>query len=176
MNNNPSDNRDTSRIEALLRSIRPIPGEEFNRRMASAPWNTADERKVRPFSLGRNYRLASIIACVIVLVGLIFTPAGRALAQEIIHFFNQIVGTSFPLPEDQIVQPVPTGTPQPTYYPALLPSDRLTKTKSEPEPEATLSPTPVLNLDLLQDIDSTTARSLVDFQLLEPSICLKITV
>ena len=124
-------------------------------------------RAKRTFRLVRNYRLAGILAAAVILVGLAFTPAGQVLAQEIIHFFNQIIGNTFPLPKDQIVEPVPTGTPQPTYYPALLPADQITKTESEPE--ATPLPDSQLNLDLLQDTDSTTARGLVDFPLLEPS-------
>ena len=167
MNQPINDKQALSRIEALLRSIQPLPGEGFNRRMQSAPWNVSDAVGKRAFHLVRSYRLAGLIVIAVLLVGLAFTPAGQVLAQEIIQFFNQIIGNTFPLPKDQIMAPVPTSTPQPTYYPALLPADQITETESAPE--VTPLPDSQLNLDLLQDTDSTTARGLVDFPLLEPS-------
>jgi hypothetical protein len=135
--------------------------------MQSAPWNVSDAGGKRTFHPVRSYRLAGLVVIAVLLVGLAFTPAGQVLAQEIIHFFNQIIGNTFPLPKDQIMAPVPTSTPQPTYYPALLPADQITETESAPE--VTPLPDSQLNLDLLQDTDSTTARGLVDFPLLEPS-------
>ncbi len=168
MNQRLNEKQALSRIEGLLRSIQPLPGEDFNRRMQSAPWNISDNREKSTFRLAPSYRLAGILAAAVILVGLAFTPAGQVLAQEIIHFFNQIIGNTFPLPKDQIMAPVPTETPQPTYYPALLPSDQIQKTGSAPEATPLLDYSQ-LNLDLLQVTDSTTARGLVDFPLLEPS-------
>lgn len=168
MKNKSNLNHDISRIEDLLRSIQPVPGKEFHRRMESAPWNTPGPKEKRSFGFKRYYKLAGIMACAMILIGLAFTPAGKVLAEEIIHFFNQVTGNTLPLQSDEVVEVLPTATPQPTYYPALLPADQVQPT--EVENESTPVAAPQLDPDQLQDLDSMTARSLVDFSLLEPSV------
>ena len=167
MKNKTKINREVATIEALFRTIRPFPGEDFQRRMDLAPWKLNDKHDQAQLRVRRLIKLAGIMAVAALLIGLAFSPVGRVLAEEIIQFFNQIIGNTLPLPPDQILEPVPTSTPQPTYYPALLPADQaaLPEEDTSAEPE----PTPQLDPAYLQDMDSMSARALVDFPLLEPA-------
>ena len=49
MNQRSNDKQALSRIEALLRSIQPLPSDDFNRRMQSAPWNACDASRKKNF-------------------------------------------------------------------------------------------------------------------------------
>ncbi|MDK2980759.1 MAG: hypothetical protein PWQ55_1106 [Chloroflexota bacterium] len=160
--------KETSRVEHVLRSIQPLPGEEFDQRMAAAPWMEAEHRTEKKARSRLVYKLAGAGAGLLLLIGLFFTPAGRVLAEEIIQFFNQIAGNTFPLGKDEQTEVLPTLTPQPTYYPALIPADQVQPTHAMEEP--TPMPTPRFDAEVLLDLDSMTARSLVDFSLLEPAV------
>ncbi|REG04747.1 hypothetical protein [Pelolinea submarina] len=168
MKSKQNSNREISRIEKLLRSIDPLPGKEFHQRMESAPWNITSSPEIGTVNFKRYYKLAGVLVALIILIGLAFTPVGKVLAEEIIHFFNQVTGNTLPLELDQIVELQPTSTPQPTYYPALLPADQVqpSKVEEEPTPEATSQ----FDSGELPVLDSMTARYLVDFSLLEPSV------
>ncbi len=168
MKSKQNSNREIFRIEKLLRSIDPLPGKEFHQRMESAPWNMTSSPEIRTVNFKRYYKLAGVLVGLIILIGLAFTPVGKVLAEEIIHFFNQVTGNTLPLELDEIVELQPTATPQPTYYPALLPADQVQPSESEEEP------TPVATSQYdsgeLPVLDSMTARYLVDFPLLEPLV------
>ena len=168
MKSKQNSNREIPRIEKLLRSIDPLPSKEFHQRMDSAPWNMTNSPEIRTVNFKRYYKLAGVLVALIILIGLAFTPVGKVLAEEIIHFFNQVTGNTLPLEPNQILELVPTSTPQPTYYPALLPADQVQPSKVEEEP------TPVATSQYdsgeLPVLDIITARYLVDFPLLEPSV------
>jgi hypothetical protein len=168
MKNKQNFNREIPRIEKLLRSIDPVPSKEFHQRMDLAPWNIESSPEIRTVNFKRYYKLAGVLVALIILIGLAFTPVGKVLAEEIIHFFNQVTGNTLPLELDEIVELQQTATPQPTYYPALLPADQVQPSESEEEP------TPVATSQYdsgeLPVLDSMTARYLVDFPLLEPSV------
>jgi hypothetical protein len=168
MKSKQNSNREIIRIEKLLRSIDPLPGKEFHQRMESAPWNMTSSPEIGTVNFKRYYKLAGVLVALIILIGLAFTPVGKVLAEEIIHFFNQVTGNTLPLELDQIIELQPTSTPQPTYYPALLPADQVqpSKVEEEPTPEATSQ----FDSGELPVLDSMTARYLVDFSLLEPSV------
>ena len=158
--------KNTSREERILRSIRPLPGEDFQRHMAAAPWNETEQHAEKKVRSRLVYKLAGAGAGLLLLAGLFFTPAGRVLAEEIIQFFNQITGNTFPLAADERLEEIPAVTPQPTYFPEIVPADEV-----EPAPAEAVTPAPTRQLDpqVLADLDAMTARSLAGFALLEPA-------
>lgn len=70
-------------IEALLRAVRPRPGERFYRRMASAPWR----RPARCWASRRMLSLGLALLVVIVL-GVVTTPGLHALGEQLWRFFQ----------------------------------------------------------------------------------------
>ena len=166
MNENSYTYPEIPEIEALLRSFQPVPGAAYHHRMASAPWRASSPDSRKPLLASRRTVLVVIVTIVLLLTALGFTPAGKALANEILHFFTRAAGNTLPLPADQILPKVPTITPEPTYFPALLPADEVAEQHKEP----TAVPTPILEGNQLQDLDSTTARTLAGFNLLEPAV------
>jgi hypothetical protein len=165
MKNKTKFNHDITFIKALLRSIRPFPSKDFQRRMDLAPWKLYKDHNLARLQVRRLVKLASIAVGAIMLISLAFSPIGRVLAEEIIHFFNEITGNTLPLDPDQIQEPIPT--PQPTYYSALLPADQaaLPEEDTPAEPEAA----PQIDPAYLQDMDIMSARAMMDFPLFEPA-------
>ena len=92
--------------------------------MKSAPWGSS--RVTQP-KQPYNKRLiwAGLSIVLILTLALLFTPVGRALANEILHFFVRAPGNTLQLPPAEIVEIIPSGTPLPTYFPTLLPADQV---------------------------------------------------
>ncbi len=111
------------------------------------------------------YRFAIAAIIIIILsLGLIFTPAGKALADEIVRFFNPAAGTSFPLPPEEVFPLLPTDTPEPTHAAQLLPAEQIKPVTSQ----ATSTPFLNLSAEQMQNLDSITAQDLVDFPIQAP--------
>jgi hypothetical protein len=163
MKANPDFKNEIGELENLLDSIRPLPGEAFYTRMDSAPWIKPAPPAPKSGLTGRRLALAVFLG-VLLLSSLGFTPPGRILVNEIVHFFNRAQGDSFPLSPEQIQPPLSTATPQPTYFPVLLPAAQAAATPAKPID----APTPALPAGQLQNLDSMSVRTLVDFDLLEP--------
>ena len=158
MNKSQIENESPSQIEALLRSIRPEPGETYRQRMEQAPWNGFPSSKNK--SQGRKYGFAAAAtAMLIIAVFLLATPAGKVLANEVLHFFSRSQGNILPAPTELIVAPLPSSTPEPSYGVALVPAELATK------PTPTITPTMVgapKNLSLAE------AEAVAGFNLYEP--------
>lgn len=155
MNDPMKKSPDLNELEDLLRTIQPVPGVTFHQKLEHAPWmtRTHGENKMKP-------KLTwALIACLILLIaGLAFTPPGRALADQIIHFFNPAAGTTLP------VTPEPTATPEPPRDLALLPAEQVVAPTAVPPDPADLN----LSEAQLQNLDSTTAQSLLSYPLAAP--------
>jgi hypothetical protein len=166
MKNAPNTKADLSKLEELLRACQPVPREEFHTRMDSAPWKTTSPGSNKPVSVNRRYQLAGVAACLVLLIIFAFTPAGRVLADEILHFFKRAAGDTLPLPPDQILEAMPTITPESTYFPSLMSATQVNQQAIE---QPTSAPTPDLAPEWLQDMDSISAKTMAGFDLLEPS-------
>ena len=155
-----------AQIEKLLRSIQPTPGAHFHQRMAQAPWKITPSPTEGAFKMNRKHRFAGIALLVLVgVVALAATPAGKALANEILQFFERAQGNTLPLPPDQILPPVASATPEPTYALPLQPAEQVTRAVET----ATPAPTPALDADQLQDMDLSAARQYAGFELYQPA-------
>ena len=91
---------DENKIEELLAKIQPTPSERFHQKMKQAEWrNESFEHQIKS-----NYRarLALAMTILLVLAGLLTTPYGRALAQEVFQFFNKINTTTIQLSENDL--------------------------------------------------------------------------
>ena len=117
---------DENKIEELLEKIQPIPRERFHQKMKQATWKAQNvEYKVK--SLGNHrVRLGLAMAIILILASLLTTPYGRALAQEVFHFFNRINTTTIPLSENDLkrmgVVDEPFDLPLvPVYIPEVSP-------------------------------------------------------
>jgi hypothetical protein len=168
MRDNLKNPPEISQIEDLLRTFQPFPREEFATRMASAPWTNPSTTRKKSIKMSRRLQLAGVAACLVLLIIFGFTPAGRVLANEILHFFKRAAGDTLPLPPDQILEAMPTITPEPTFFPSLMSATQVNQQAVE-QPEPTLAPTPELAPEWLQDMDSISAKSVAGFDLLEPS-------
>ena len=151
-------------IEHLLSAAQIKPGDAYYQRMQSAPWKSgADFRRQHTRRLRMQW--AGICAAAMLLVSFAFTPAGQALASEIFQFFVRASGNTLPLAPDERMEAMPTITPEPTYFPALLPADEVQPIPTQPAEQ------PVGNDrdQAYQNLDSLSAQSLVDFALVMPS-------
>ncbi len=153
-------------IEELLRSIQPLPGKSYHRRMESAPWNEIKATHEGDFIMKRTYAIAAALAVLLViLAGFAFTPPGRALADEIIHFFNPAPAPSLPLAPQEILPLEASATPAPTHILTLLPAEAV-----KPKPTTATPPaTPNLDQAQTQDLVSISAKNMVDYPLLAPA-------
>jgi hypothetical protein len=160
MSNLPDESLNSEWIESLLRSIRPEPGEVYQKRMATAPWKVslASRMSVWP----RRQRLV-LSAVIITLLGILLlaTPAGSVLADALLHFFSRAQGNTIPIPTEQMVAPPPTRTPAPTRVLELLPADQIVTPTSTPSPLSPLSPA-------RQEMTLLEAEATVGFDLYEP--------
>src|SRR5574340_1042515 len=82
------NNESSERIEELLASIRPEPGEHYYKRMAKMPWN-AKEPSINLLNSKQVGWGAITIVIVLAVIYLLVTPAGHALANEFIQFFTR---------------------------------------------------------------------------------------
>ena len=155
---------DIQEIEYLLKSARFKPGNSFYLRMQSAPWANTSTTQHNGF-FNKRLLWAGTGAAFLLIVSLLFTPVGRALANEILHFFVRAPGNTLPLSPDEIVEIVPSATPQPTYFPTLLPADQVHAPTSQP----TQPPTREIEEQAQENLDSISARNLVNFELSMPS-------
>lgn len=152
-------------IEELLRTIQPVPGKSFHQKINMAPWNNIRPKHEGVFQMKRFYPIMATLAIVLVLlIGFAFTPAGRVLADEIIHFFNPAAGNTFPLSPEEVTVPQPSSTPEPTYAANLLPAEQVMPEEPKPTPEPDLN----LSVEQMQSVDSMTALYLMDFRLSAP--------
>lgn len=165
MSINKSNPLKITEIEELLRSIQPIPGESFHRKMENAPWNAAVMQPAGGFSMKQLYRFAIAATLILILfASFTFTPAGKVLAGEIIRFFNPAAGKTFPLPPAEFLPMPPTHTPAPTRSAQLLPAGQV----KSPTPKATATAFLNLSTEQIQNLDSITAQSLVDYPIQAP--------
>jgi hypothetical protein len=151
-------------IEQLLFNMQLTPADSFYQRMEYAPWKSEIDSQ-RRYVRKQRMQWAGICAVILLLISFIFTPMGQALASEIYQFFIRASGNTLPLAPEERMEVVPTITPEPTYFPALLPADQV-----EPIPPQPTEP-PAGNDRTLayQNLDLQTAQSLVDFLLIMPS-------
>jgi hypothetical protein len=90
-------------IEERLDALQPSPSPRFHRRMSRAAWTPAGIARRRAFAVtGLTVLLAAAL--------LVFTPQGRAWAQEVVHFFNRAAGDTVP-----VTRLSGTATPEPGY-------------------------------------------------------------
>jgi hypothetical protein len=93
---NSSSHAGENKIEELFMAIQPIPGEQFHKKMAQAPWR-------KHSSVIRNHQVRAVLVMIVVVIAiLIATPQGRAWAQEVVRFFTRINGTTAQLSEEGI--------------------------------------------------------------------------
>lgn len=95
-------------IEEQLDHLRPSPSPRFYQRMARAAWTPAATARRRAYAVtGLTLMLAAAL--------LVFTPQGRAWAQEVLHFFTRAESDILPLQSSQLT-PIPaTSTPDPGF-------------------------------------------------------------
>lgn len=152
-------------IEERLRSIRPDPGERFHQRMAGAPWQVLHHNRRGIVPMNPKMRLAIFVMLMVLLMAaLAALPAGRVLANEVLHFFTRNPANSMPLPPDQIMAPVPSATPEPTHALTLQPADQAAQVTAT----ATLAPTPGSNPAEMKEMSLVEAEAAVGFDLYQP--------
>ena len=97
------------KLEEHLSNMQPSPSPRFYRRMARAAWTPATFVRQRTLA-------AAGLALALALALLIFTPQGRAWAQQALHFFTRSPGDTMPaptMPTMRWVNQTP-GSPAPT--------------------------------------------------------------
>ncbi len=95
---------DENQFQDLFDKMQVTPGNRFYRRMKKAAWTPAGIARRRAFTV-TGVTLALVAAL------LAFTPQGRALAQNLIHFFSRSTSDFMPVP-----------TPEPLVWVDLTPS------------------------------------------------------
>lgn len=130
---------DENKMEELLATIQPVPGEGFHRQMTRAAWRVEQEPPGRMSA--RNRRLKFAVGFAIVLAGIMLaaSPQGRAFAQRIFLFFTVTEEKSFPIPTEQVFSFPSTETPVPTYILPLEPVEPVVPTQivAAPDPSCT---------------------------------------
>lgn len=160
----PESIPDSAEMEELLRSFRFSPGERMRLRMARAPWMAGQTPQKGVLKMNRKPLLAALAVIVLVLVaGLLATPAGSVLAGQVIQFFVRAPGNTVALPTEQIFPPVPSATPEPTRALALLPAEQVAEMTPTALPAAALDP------DALEDMSLAAAEETAGFDVLEPT-------
>jgi hypothetical protein len=104
-------NMSTKSIEEQLNNFEPSPSPRFYRRMSRAAWTPA------AINRRRTYAVAWLVLALAAAL-LIFTPQGRAWAQEVLHFFTRAESDTLPYTPPTVAWvdltpsvPVPTMTP-----------------------------------------------------------------
>ena len=168
MTDHPEKIPSLDEIEQLLHSVQPHPGERFYQRMAKAPWVEAKLHPEGDVNMKRTlYATTCALAITLLVVAIVLavTPAGRAFAEGLFHFFARSQSNTLPLPPEQIMAPLPTSTPQPTRALALLPAGQVIALTPTP----TATPEPPVVSDEMQNLTIVEARSYADFDLYEPA-------
>ncbi len=103
-------------IKELLGQFQPRPSQRFYRRMQSAPWQppVSSSSRRHSYSLIRNFVLAAL-ALFIVLGSALALPAGRMVAEQLLHYFMPLATDTMTVPVT-VPQPASTGTPQPSAF------------------------------------------------------------
>jgi hypothetical protein len=166
VNNNLHTPPELEQLEVMLKEIQPEPRETFHTRMKSAPWQPATRFARKTVFQNRRYQLAGLLSILVLLGAMAFTPAGRVLADDILHFFVRASGNTLPLAPDEIIPLVPTITPEPTYFPAILPADQV-----QPQPTKIVEQAePIQETEQQDNLDFASAKYLVEFDLWMPSM------
>lgn len=162
---------DIPQIEETLRSIRPTPGVRFYQRMENVPWKRGRTLNEGENRMKRRYIVSAIAALVLVITAVLaITPAGRALANELLQFFTRSQGNTLPLPPDQVMPVVPTSTQEPPYTLPLLPAAQVNSQTATPRATSTLPAPPAGSEQDIQPLaDIQSARSLAGFGWGEPA-------
>jgi hypothetical protein len=160
---------DLSQLEEILHSIQPAPGERFYQRMENAPWRTGRALTEGANRMKRRPIISAIVVLVLALAAVLaISPAGKALANEILQFFTRSQSNTVMLPPDQVMPVVPTPTPEPPYDLSLLPAVQVNAQTATPPLAPTLLP-PATGQPIQALADIRMAKSLVDFDLYEPA-------
>ncbi len=112
-------NEDSAKIEKLLASIQPEPGQNYYDRMSKMPWN---QKRPTPFYSNRKKIGWSALAVIFILAVLFMslTPAGHAIAGKVVELFARAETDAIPQPEPQLTSPVATPTAEPITGLALV--------------------------------------------------------
>jgi len=162
MSTTPRESMNTDRVEALLHSIRPEPGEAYHRRMAAALWVAPARQRAGAWMLKQRLALAAGCVLLLAIIVLLATPAGGVLAQSVLQFFTRVQGNIIPVPTEQMAAPASTRTPAPTHALGLLPADEIVT------PTPALAPTWPAQEGGLQEMTLMAAEAAVGFDLYEP--------
>jgi hypothetical protein len=93
---------DEKSIEEQLNLLQPLPSQRFYHRMARAAWTPATISRQRAYVVaGLTFLLAAVL--------LVFTPQGRAWAQDVLHFFTRAESNSLPIQSWQLT-PIPENS------------------------------------------------------------------
>ncbi len=149
-------------IEAMLSSITPQPDETFHQRMQQAPWSNTGIKQAGILKQRKAVFAIGSALVILLVLGILLTPAGSVLADQVLRFFNRVQGDTITIPEDQIYTLPPPPTPEPTQYQALLPIDQI------PTPAPTEDVRDSSTLDWLTGISLLEAQALVDWPLYQP--------
>ncbi|HWQ84631.1 MAG TPA: hypothetical protein VN363_08700 [Anaerolineales bacterium] len=161
MSRTTDDKSQADRIEELLESIRPEPGESYRKRMAQAPWVRIPAHKQA--ARARTFRFTAITASILLLgTILLATPVGNVVANGILQLFTRAQSNTLPVPDDQYVPPIPSATPASPHDLALLPAEQVATTTPTPEPTAAEYPGMPRELSLIE------AEAIAGFDLYEP--------
>ena len=105
-------------IMELLKVVRPLPSERFYRRMQTTPWSRSMYPLVRIDSPIR--RALALLTLILVVAGLLLTPQGHALAQQILQFFTPTKSETFQVSDDLLVSVTAMARSSPaTRVPAI---------------------------------------------------------
>jgi hypothetical protein len=80
---------DEKEIESILKSIQPVPGVGFYKRMKLAPWQSNPSQKENLHMKTISWKAIAILAIALLLGIALFTPQGRAFAADILQLFNR---------------------------------------------------------------------------------------
>ena len=91
-------------IEELLTKIQPVPSERFYEKMERASWRVEQGQPEKVKNISLRTKIVFAMIALVILVTLIATPQGRALAQEVMRFFTRINSTTVQLSNKQLKQ------------------------------------------------------------------------
>jgi hypothetical protein len=156
----------TDQIEKLLRSIQPLPGKRFYHHMMHAPWKNRpleNEGKLKMNQKSQTFKIAAVVMAISLII--IITPIGRVFANEVVQFFARVQSNVLHLSPDQVSEPVPTITPEPTRALPLLPAEQVAQITSTATPFSE----PVQPQEPMQNLSIVEARYYAGFDLFEPT-------
>jgi hypothetical protein len=94
---------DENRMEELLGKIQPVPGENFHQKMKQAAWRTENLEYQKKSIRTHRVRVALALTVVLIFAGLLMSPQGRALAQNILQFFVRTDSDTLLVPTEPVV-------------------------------------------------------------------------